>query len=167
MFRLLGIRGTSMKGLLILLAVFVLIPVCMGLVSSYRAGVLPYQIRRSERRRKLLEQIEKGHIKPPKTFTEAWEDDYMGRSWYVQKWHLDTGHHHNHCGVGGTVDMKHYTKPINRLIQKVQQRWEAVCLWYLNLQITNRFVCAWHWHPFKWVIRLGVFAFIGLIIWAV
>ena len=55
-----------MKGLLILLAVFVLIPVCMGLVSSYRAGVLPYQIRRSERRRKLLEQIEKGHIKPPK-----------------------------------------------------------------------------------------------------
>ena len=80
MFQLLGIRGTSMKGLLILLAVFILIPVCMGLVSSYRAGVLPYQIRRSERRRKLLEQIEKGHIKPPKTFTEAWEDDYMGRS---------------------------------------------------------------------------------------
>jgi len=76
---LLGIRGTSMKGLLILLAVFVLIPVCMGLVSSYRAGVLPYQIRRSERRRKLLEQIKLGHIKPSKTHYEAWEDDYMGR----------------------------------------------------------------------------------------
>ena len=68
-----------MKGLLILLAVFVLIPVCMGLVSSYRAGVLPYQIRRSERKRKLLEQIRQGHIKPPKTHYEAWEDDYMGR----------------------------------------------------------------------------------------
>ena len=26
---------------------------------------------------------------------------------------------------------------------------------------------AWHWHPFKWVIRLAVFAFIGVIIWAV
>ncbi len=77
---MLGIRGTSMKGLLILLAVFVLIPVCMGLVSSYRAGVLPYQIRRSERRRKLLEQIEKGHVRPDKTHLEAWEDDYMGRS---------------------------------------------------------------------------------------
>ena len=51
-----------------------------GLVSSYRAGVLPYQIRRSERRRRLLEQIEKGHIKPDKTHYEAWEDDYMGRS---------------------------------------------------------------------------------------
>ncbi len=69
-----------MKGLLILLAVFVLIPVCMGLVSSYRAGVLPYQIRRSERKRKLLEQIRQGHIKPSKTHYEAWEDDYMGRS---------------------------------------------------------------------------------------
>ena len=80
MLSLLGIRGTSMKGLLILLAVFVLIPVCMGLVSSYRAGVLPYQIRRSERKRKLLEQIKSGHIKPSKTHYEAWEDDYMGRS---------------------------------------------------------------------------------------
>ena len=63
--------------------------------------------------------------------------------------------------------MKHYTKPHNRLIQRVQQKWEDICLWYLNLQITNRFVCAWHWHPFKWAIRLAVFAFIGLIIWAV
>ena len=80
MLSLLGKRGTSMKGLLILLAVFVLIPVCMGLVSSYRAGVLPYQIRRSERKRKLLEQIKSGHIKPAKTHYEAWEDDYMGRS---------------------------------------------------------------------------------------
>ena len=53
---------------------------CMGLVSSYRAGVLPYQIRRSERKRRLLEQIKSGHIKPPKTHYEAWEDDYMGRS---------------------------------------------------------------------------------------
>ena len=77
---MLGTKDTSMKGLLILLTVFVLIPVCMGLVSSYRAGVLPYQIRRSERRRRLLEQIEKGHIKPSKTHYEAWEDDYMGRS---------------------------------------------------------------------------------------
>ena len=77
---MLGIKGTSMKGLLILFTVFVLIPVCMGLVSSYRAGVLPYQIRRAERKRKLLEQSKSGHIKPAKTHYEAWEDDYMGRS---------------------------------------------------------------------------------------
>ena len=76
---LLGTRGTSMKGLLILLTVFVLIPVCMGLVSSYRAGVLPYQIRRAERRRKLLDLIAMGEVKREKTHYEAWEDDYMGR----------------------------------------------------------------------------------------
>ena len=62
-----------------IILLFVLMTVvCVSI--AWRAGVLPYQIRRSERRRKLLEQIEKGHIKPPKTFTEAWEDDYMGRS---------------------------------------------------------------------------------------
>ena len=76
---MLGTRGTSMKGLLILLTVFVLIPVCMGLVSSYRAGVLPYQMRRAERRRKLLDLIAKSDVKREKTHYEAWEDDYMGR----------------------------------------------------------------------------------------
>lgn len=76
---LLGTKDTSMKGLLILLTVFVLIPVCMGLVSSYRAGVLPYQIRRAERRRKLLDLIARGEVKQEKTHYEAWEDDYMGR----------------------------------------------------------------------------------------
>jgi len=76
---LLGTKDTSMKGLLILLTVFVLIPVCMGLVSSYRAGVLPYQMRRAERRRKLLDLIAKGEVKREKTHYEAWEDDYNGR----------------------------------------------------------------------------------------
>ena len=76
---MLGTKGTSMKGLLILLTVFVLIPVCMGLVSSYRAGVLPYQMRRAERRRKLLDLIAKGEVTREKTHLEAWEDDYMGR----------------------------------------------------------------------------------------
>ena len=76
---MLGTKDTSMKGLLILLTVFVLIPVCMGLVSSYRAGVLPYQMRRAERRRKLLDLIAKGEVKREKTHLEAWEDDYMGR----------------------------------------------------------------------------------------
>ena len=76
---MLGIRGTSMKGLLILFTVFVLIPVCMGLVSSYRAGVLPYQMRRAERRRKLLDLIARGEVKREKTHYEAWEDDYNGR----------------------------------------------------------------------------------------
>ena len=76
---MLGTKGTSMKGLLILLTVFVLIPVCMGLVSSYRAGVLPYQIRRAERRRKLLDLIAESGVKREKTHYEAWEDDYMGR----------------------------------------------------------------------------------------
>ena len=76
---MLGTKDTSMKGLLILLTVFVLIPVCMGLVSSYRAGVLPYQMRRTERRRKLLDLIAKGEVKREKTHYEAWEDDYNGR----------------------------------------------------------------------------------------
>ena len=76
---MLGTKDTSMKGLLILLTVFVLIPVCMGLVSSYRAGVLPYQMRRAERRRKLLDLIAKGEVKQEKTHYEAWEDDYNGR----------------------------------------------------------------------------------------
>ena len=51
----------------------------MGIISSYRAGVLPYQIRRAEARRKTLALIKQGHIKPTKTHYEAWEDDYMGR----------------------------------------------------------------------------------------
>ena len=68
-----------MKLLLYLLAFFS-IPVSAGLVSSYRAGVLPYQLRRAEQRRKTLELIKQGHIKPTKTHYEAWEDDYMGRS---------------------------------------------------------------------------------------
>lgn len=68
-----------MKGLLILFTVFVLIPVCMGLVSSYRAGVLPYQMRRAERRRRLLDLIAQGEVKREKTHYEAWEDDYNGR----------------------------------------------------------------------------------------
>ena len=76
---MLGTKGTSMKGLLILLTVFVLIPVCMGLVSSYRAGVLPYQMRRAERRRKLSDLIAWGEVKREKTHYEAWEDDYNGR----------------------------------------------------------------------------------------
>ena len=58
---------------------FFSIPVIMGLVSSYRAGVLPYQLRRAEARRKTLDLIKQGHIKPTKTHYEAWEDDYMGR----------------------------------------------------------------------------------------
>ena len=68
-----------MKLLLYLCCLFS-IPVIMGLVSSYRAGVLPYQLRRAEQRRKTLELIKQGHIKPTKTHYEAWEDDYMGRS---------------------------------------------------------------------------------------
>ena len=68
-----------MKLLLYLLAFFS-IPVIAGLVSSYHAGVLPYQLRRAEARRKTLDLIKQGHIKPTKTHYEAWEDDYMGRS---------------------------------------------------------------------------------------
>ena len=67
-----------MKLLLYLLAFFS-IPIIAGLVSSYRAGVLPYQLRRAEARRKTLDLIKQGHIKPTKTNYEAWEDDYMGR----------------------------------------------------------------------------------------
>ena len=66
--------------LLLYLIGFFSIPVIMGLVSSYRAGVLPYQLRRAEARRRSLELIRQGHIKPTKTHYEAWEDDYMGRS---------------------------------------------------------------------------------------
>ena len=66
--------------LLLYLIGFFSIPIIMGLVSSYRAGVLPYQLRRAEARRKTLELIKQGHIKPTKTHYEAWEDDYMGRS---------------------------------------------------------------------------------------
>ena len=66
--------------LLLYLIGFFSIPVIMGLVSSYRAGVLPYQLRRAEARRKTLDLIKQGHIKPTKTHYEAWEDDYMGRS---------------------------------------------------------------------------------------
>ena len=67
-----------MKLLLYLLAFFS-IPVIAGLVSSYRAGVLPYQLRRAEARRKTLDLIKQGHIKPTKTHYESCEDDYMGR----------------------------------------------------------------------------------------
>ena len=66
--------------LLLYLIGFFSIPIIMGLVSSYRAGVLPYQLRRAEARRKTLDLIKQGHIKPTKTHYEAWEDDYMGRS---------------------------------------------------------------------------------------
>ena len=66
--------------LLLYLIGFFSIPIIMGLVSSYRAGVLPYQLRRAEARRKTLELIKQGYIKPTKTHYEAWEDDYMGRS---------------------------------------------------------------------------------------
>ena len=66
--------------LLLYLIGFFSIPIIMGLVSSYRAGVLPYQLRRAEQRRRTLELIKQGHIKPTKTHYEAWEDDYMGRS---------------------------------------------------------------------------------------
>ena len=66
--------------LLLYLIGFFSIPVIMGIISSYRAGVLPYQLRRAEARRRTLELIRQGHIKPTKTHYEAWEDDYMGRS---------------------------------------------------------------------------------------
>ena len=49
-----------MKALLILLLIF-MIPVTLGLISSYRAGVLWFQKK-----------------KRVKTFYEAWEDDYNG-----------------------------------------------------------------------------------------
>ena len=66
--------------LLLYLIGFFSIPVIMGIISSYRAGVLPYQLRRAEARRRTMELIKQGHIKPTKTHYEAWEDDYMGRS---------------------------------------------------------------------------------------
>ena len=66
--------------LLLYLIGFFSIPIIMGVISSYRAGVLPYQLRRAEARRRTLELIKQGHIKPTKTHYEAWEDDYMGRS---------------------------------------------------------------------------------------
>ena len=66
--------------LLLYLIGFFSIPVIMGIISSYRAGVLPYQLRRAEARRKTLDLIKQGHIRPTKTHYEAWEDDYMGRS---------------------------------------------------------------------------------------
>lgn len=65
-----------MKPLLYLL-LFFSIPVTMGIISSYRAGVLPYQKRRAEQRRLTLERIR--NSKKKKTHYEAWEDDYMGR----------------------------------------------------------------------------------------
>ena len=66
--------------LLLYLIGFFSIPIIMGLISSYRAGVLPYQLRRAEARRKTLELIKQGKPTPTKTHYEAWEDDYMGRS---------------------------------------------------------------------------------------
>ena len=66
-----------MKGIIIMLVVFFGIPTILGLISSYRAGVLPYQKRRAEERRRTLELIR--NRKREKTHYEAWEDDYMGR----------------------------------------------------------------------------------------
>ena len=73
-----------MKPFLIMLAILA-VPVTMGLVSSYRAGVLPYQIRRAEQLRQrsqqhseLLTKMQKGDTLK-KTHYEAWEDDYNGR----------------------------------------------------------------------------------------
>ena len=66
-----------MKGIIIMLVVFFGIPTILGLISSYRAGVLPYQKRRAEQRRLTLELIRNQHRQ--KTHLEAWEDDYMGR----------------------------------------------------------------------------------------
>ena len=66
-----------MKGIIIMLVVFFGIPTILGLISSYCAGVLPYQQRRAEERRRTLELIRN---KPrEKTHYEAWEDDYNGR----------------------------------------------------------------------------------------
>jgi len=66
-----------MKGIITILLIFIGIPVIMGVISSYRAGVLPYQKRRAEARRLTLERIRNSQQK--KTHLEAWEDDYMGR----------------------------------------------------------------------------------------
>ena len=66
-----------MKGFITILLIFIGIPVIMGVISSYRAGVLPYQRRRAEERRRTLELIR--NAPRPKTHYEAWEDDYMGR----------------------------------------------------------------------------------------
>ena len=66
--------------LLLYLIGFFSIPVIMGIISSYRAGVLPYQLRRAEARRRTLELIKQVKPTPTKTHYEAWEDDYMGRS---------------------------------------------------------------------------------------
>ena len=66
-----------MKGIIIMLVVFFGIPTVLGLISSYRAGVLPYQKRRADERRRTLELIR--NQPKEKTHYEAWEDDYMGR----------------------------------------------------------------------------------------
>ena len=65
-----------MKGIITILLIFIGIPVIMGVISSYRAGVLPHQRRRAEERRLTLERIRNSKRK---THLEAWEDDYMGR----------------------------------------------------------------------------------------
>ena len=65
-----------MKGIITILLIFIGIPVIMGVISSYRAGVLPHQRRRAEERRLTLERIRNAR---KKTHLEAWEDDYMGR----------------------------------------------------------------------------------------
>ena len=70
----------------------------------------------------------------------------------------------HHLVVGDCCDMvKHYTKPINRLRQKLITIWEDVYLWYLNTPIP----LYWNFHIYRWWIRLSVFAFVVLIIWAV
>ena len=70
----------------------------------------------------------------------------------------------HHLVVGDCCDMvKHYVKPINRFKQAMRDRWEDVYLWYLNTPIP----LYWNFHTYRWWIRLGVFAFVVLIIWAV
>ena len=70
----------------------------------------------------------------------------------------------HHLVVGDCCHMvKHYVKPINRFKQAMRDRWEDVYLWYLNTPIP----LYWNFHTYRWWIRLGVFAFVVLIIWAV
>ena len=70
----------------------------------------------------------------------------------------------HHLVVGDCHHMvKHYTRPINRLKQKLVLIWEHIHLWYLNTPIP----LYWNFHIYRWWIRLSVFAFVVLIIWAV
>jgi hypothetical protein len=80
----------------------------------------------------------------------------------------DTRHGHSGCGHGGILSgslcvVKHYTRPINRFRQAIRDLWEDIHLWYLNTPIP----LYWNFHVYRWWIRLGVFAFVVVIIWAV